>query len=215
MPTEIVSINPNGNQGSTTSNAYNGDYQSDISGDGRYIVFSTDASGIAVGDLNNTSGDFDVFLRDRSTNTTTLISTSASGSSANGDSYSPAISADGRYIVFYSSASNLIAGGIAYSGKPSVYVYNVQTGITTRIATDTIEAGGNSTNSIKPAISADGRFIAYETGGEIFSDTPRLGKVYLYDQQSGTSSLIGSGRRPSVSADGRFVSFQQDYAAYS
>lgn len=202
LPTERVSVTSNSNQGFNASNvSINAYYQSDISGDGRYVVFSTNAQGLVAGDTTN---NFDVFLRDRYSNTTTLISSSGNGLPSGGDSYSPTISEDGRYVVFYSNGY-IQATGLPDSGSSGVYVYDRQNSTTTRIADGTIEAPGNTTNSLKPSISADGRYIAYETGGGIFDNSygrPGLGKVYVYDQQTKTSTLIDSGRRPSLSADG-------------
>ncbi|MBM0744200.1 tandem-95 repeat protein [Phormidium sp. CLA17] len=204
--TERVSISSSGNQGLDADNIVNADYQTDISGDGRYVVFSTDASGLVAGDTNS---KLDIFLRDRQTGTTTLISTTTGTASPSDDSYSPVISNDGRYVVFYSKAPDINAQGLPYSGLPSVYVYDNQTGITRRIADNTLEFSGNSTNAERPAISSDGRFIAYETG-TVFAIG--AGKVFVYDQQTGISTEIGSGRQPSISDDGRYVAFQEDFS---
>jgi Tol biopolymer transport system component len=220
LPTSLVSIDDNGLQGGYTSGQVNAYYQSDISADGRYVVFSSDATGLAMNDYNNNF--FDVFVQDRKTNTTRLLSLSTVpihrlgiNFSANGHSYSPTISADGRFVVFYSAASNISASGIPYDGTPSVYVHDLRTRTTTRIATNTVEAPGNSRNGTRAAISADGRYIVYETGGGMTNEIQGLGTVYLYDQQTQTSVRIGAGRRPTVSDDGRFVAYQSDYATYS
>jgi len=203
---EQVSINVLDWQGFGTRNLFNSYYQSDLSADGRYVVFSTDAEGLGP-DLN---GKLDVFLHDRQTKTTTLISRGGFDPfSADGDSYSPVISADGRYIVFYSNAPDVAAQGLAYSGQPAVYVHDRQRGITTRIANNTIEAPGNQINSRRPSISSDGRYIAYETG-KLSLEGFQLGKVFVYDQQAQVSAEIDSGIAPLVSDDGRYVTYQSE-----
>lgn len=202
-----VSLSTSGNEGSGTdiANSLNAYYRSDISGDGRYVVFSTDAQGLVAGDTN---ARLDVFLRDRQTGTTTLISAAVGGGVPNGASSSPVISADGRYIVFYSNASNIDAQGLPYSGFPSFYVHDRQTGITRRIASDLANTVRLVSTS-KASISSDGRYIAYS----ILENLPSIisGRVYVYDQQTGVSTEIGLGLLPLVSDDGRYVAFQEEF----
>ena len=78
-----------------------------ISADGRWVAFASSASTLVSGDTNGTE---DVFVYDRVRRTTERVSVSPAGEQSNGDSYGPAISADGRYVAFTSSASNLAAG---------------------------------------------------------------------------------------------------------
>ncbi|MEG5237208.1 hypothetical protein QUB77_23620, partial [Microcoleus sp. AT9b-C3] len=82
-------------------------YQPSISADGRYVVFGSYASNLVTGDTNGTD---DIFLRDTLMNTTTRLSLDPAAAEANSDSYEPSISADGRYVVFASDASNLVTG---------------------------------------------------------------------------------------------------------
>jgi len=99
--TTRVSVSGAGNQGN--------DYSSDasISADGRFVTFSSEASNIVPGDTNNKE---DIFVRDLSTNTTTRVSVDSAGNQANGLSYIPSISADGRFVAFTSIAANLVPG---------------------------------------------------------------------------------------------------------
>ncbi|HVM97377.1 MAG TPA: hypothetical protein VMT89_13365 [Candidatus Acidoferrales bacterium] len=133
-----------------------------ISSDGRYVAFYSYALNLVAGDTNGRSN---VFVRDRQTNTTTLVSVGSSGTLGNGDSVNPAISADGRYVVFYSNASNLVADDT--NASSDVFVRDLQTNTTTRVSVDSSGVQGNSA-SYGPAISADGRYVVFvrvEPGG--------------------------------------------------
>jgi Tol biopolymer transport system component len=97
-----------------------------ISGDDRYIAFTSYASNLVAGDTNNTK---DVFVRDLQTGRTTRVSVDSNGAQAN--SYSmepPSISDDGRYVAFFSDASNLVPGDT--NGRHDVFVYERQMCIT-------------------------------------------------------------------------------------
>src|SRR4028118_1373396 len=96
-----VSVDSAGNQG----NSFSGNHS--ISADGRFVAFSSGASNLVPGDNNNTG---DIFVRDRLTNTTTLVSVDSAGNQANSDSRDPSISADGRFVAFESDASNIVPG---------------------------------------------------------------------------------------------------------
>jgi Tol biopolymer transport system component len=97
-----------------------------VTPDGRFVVFDSEATNLVAGDTN---GQSDVFLLDRATGQLTLISRAADGSPANGASYGPSISADGRYVGYYSNATNLAVGGETsfYKG----YIYDRETGTLT------------------------------------------------------------------------------------
>ena len=99
--TRRVSVSSAGAEGNNSS------YDPSISADGRFVAFHSDASNLVAGDGNGTS---DVFVRDRATGKTRRVSVSSAGAEGNGASYNPSISADGRFVAFESSASNLVAG---------------------------------------------------------------------------------------------------------
>jgi Tol biopolymer transport system component len=99
--TTRVSVDSEGNQGNSLS------WRPSISGDGRFVVFSSDASNLVSGDTNNSR---DIFVRDTLTNTTTRFSVGSEGNQANESSFGGSISADGRVVVFESAASNLVPG---------------------------------------------------------------------------------------------------------
>ena len=128
-----------------------------ISGDGRYVAFESSASNLVADDTNDAQ---DVFVHDRLTGVTTRVSVASDGTAANDTPFFPSMSADGRYIAFVSWASNLVNEDT--NGIPDVFVHDRQTGITTRAS---VASDGTAANSFSnfPAISADGRFVAFES----------------------------------------------------
>lgn len=126
---------------------------SSISGDGRFVVFASSASNLVAEDTNSTS---DIFVFDRHLDVTERVSVSSAGSGGNGSSRRPMLSFDGRFVVFESAATNLIAGDD--NGAIDLFVHDRETGTTVRIA----ESGHNG------SISGDGKFIAYVQGSEAF-----------------------------------------------
>src|SRR4028119_15959 len=144
-----VSVDSAGNQGNRDS------LLSSISADGRFVAFSSGASNLVPGDTNNTG---DIFVRDRLTNTTTLVSVDSAGNQANSDSDNPSISADGRFVAFDSFASNLVPGDT--NRETDIFVRDTLTNTTTGVSVDSAVNQGN-TYSYNPSISADGRFVAF------------------------------------------------------
>ena len=128
-----------------------------ISGDGRYVAFRSFATNLVPGDTN---GDSDVFVHDRQTGGTTRVSVSSAGVEGNDSSSAPAISGDGRYVSFSSSASNLVPGDT--NGFIDVFVHDRQTGETTRVS---VSSGGGESDahSFESAISANGLVVAFST----------------------------------------------------
>lgn len=126
-----------------------------VSADGRYVAFSSAAKKFVAGDTNDT---FDAFVRDRTTNTTTRVSVSSSGGQGNLDSKVSAASADFRYVVFRSLASNLVTGdsNMTYD----VFVRDRESGTTGRVSVSTAGAEGHGVSS-PGSMSADGRFVAF------------------------------------------------------
>jgi WD40-like Beta Propeller Repeat len=138
-----------------------------ISGDGRYVVFASDATNLVTGDTN---GVADVFLRDRDTDAdgifdeagavaTTRISLGPSAAQADAASLEPAITPDGRYVAFVSAASNLAPDA---NGSPQVYRLDRTTGGIVRVSESTAGAAGDAASGA-PAISADGDVVAFQT----------------------------------------------------
>lgn len=178
-----------------------------MSADGRYVVFESLAANLVEGDDNGCS---DIFLYDLATGVCRLISANAQGEAGDGDSYAPAISADGSRIAFTSEAANLDDGDI--NEVADIFVYEIATGALKRI-TD-----GNGP-SLNPHLNADGRFLVFESAATnlVEGDINGLPDVFLADLAAGRMELISLGRdatgangasfSPRVNADGSIVAF--------
>jgi Tol biopolymer transport system component len=209
--TTLVSVASDGTQGNSVS------FHPSISADGRYVAFESSASNLVSGDTN---GYEDIFVHDRQSGQTTRVSVSSDGAQGNHKSWASPIShisADGRYVVFYSWASNLVSGDT--NGYEDIFVHDRQSGQTTRVSIASDGTQGNNYGSGNPSISADGRYVAfYSLASSLVSgDTNGTVDVFVHDQQSGqtTRVSVASGgaqgnnvsRDPSLSADGRYVAF--------
>ena len=128
-----------------------------ISGNGRYVAFTSDATNLFFNDDNATT---DVLVHDRQTGATTLISVGTGGTTAAGRSITPSISADGRYVAFASSAANLVAGDS--NGVGDVFLRDRLSAVTTRVSVAT-GGGQGSGDSSTPAISGDGHIVAFSS----------------------------------------------------
>ena len=165
--------------------------QAQISLDGQWVVFQSDATNLVPGDTNGTT---DVFLSEVATGVTTRVSV-GSGGEANGASTKPTVSADGRWVTFVSSASNLVAGDT--NGVDDVFLHDTLTGTTTRVSLD---SAGNQVNgaSVAGAISPDGGFVALASDASnlVLGDTNGARDVFV--------KVLGSGLvvRVSVSSSG-------------
>jgi len=152
--TTRVSVDSAAAQGNSSS------FEASISGDGRFVAFQSQASNLVTGDSNASD---DVFVHDRQTGATTRVSVGPGAVQANAGSAAPSISADGRIVAFHSNASNLVA--VDTNAFQDVFVHDRQTGSTSLVSLDTSDVQGNS-SSIRASISADGRFIAFESSAE-------------------------------------------------
>ena len=183
-----------------------------ISADGRYIAFDSDASNLVSGDTNNTG---DIFVHDRQTGATTRVSIGPGGTQANRGSFAPSISADGRYVAFHSSATNLVSG--VTNGTTHIFVHDRQTGATTRVSVASDGTEGNSL-SIRPSISADGRYVAFPSIATNLGCTNGTQHIFVHDRQTGQTTCVSvasdgtegnsGSNHPSISANGRYVAFQ-------
>jgi Tol biopolymer transport system component len=186
-----------------------------ISATGRYVAFESDAKNLVKGDTN---GKRDIFVRDRKSGKTTRVSLRSDGKQAwGGDSDAAAISANGRYVAFASKATNLVRSDT--NGKKDVFVHDRSTGKTRRVS---VRSNGNQGNnhSDGPAISADGRFIAFDSlaGNLVKGDTNTEYDVFLRDRNSkktrrvsirsdGKQALGSDSWQAAISADGRSIAF--------
>ncbi len=205
---ERISVDSSGNQANGSSDGPS------ISADGRFVAFESNASSLVPGDTN---GAVDVFVRDRQSGTTQRLSVDSSGVQGNAFSGSPSVSADGRYVAFYSDASNLVAGDT--NGSSDVFVHDRQNGATARISVDSLGLQANG-HSQYPVISAGGRFVAFwgDASNLVTGDTNSFFDVFVHDRQSGMTERVSvdsvgaQGDQESIwasiSTDGRYVAFQ-------
>jgi tricorn protease-like protein len=206
--TTRVSVDSGGVQGDWDS------FEASVSSDGRFVAFESFASNLVRGDTN---GTWDVFVHDRQTGQTMRASVDSRGIQGINGSFSPAISSDGRFVGFETSASNLVPGDT--NGLEDVFVHDRQTGQTTRVSVDSGGVQGDN-GSANASISSDGRFVAFASDASnlVPGDTNGLEDVFVHDRQTGQTTRVsvdsggvqgnsGSGY-PFISSDGRFVAFE-------
>jgi Tol biopolymer transport system component len=224
-----VSVDSAGTEGDSISTSPS------LSADGRFVAFVSRASNLVAGDTNLAR---DIFVRDTCvggpagcTPSTIRVSVDSAGTEANTTSLRPAISADGRFVAFETDANNLVAGDI--NKNPDVFVRDTCVGgpagctpSTIRVSVDSAGTEANSTGSGPASLSADGRFVAFESlaSNLVAGDTNGAHDIFVRDTCVGgpagcTPSTIrvsvdsagtegdSSSTSPSLSADGRFVAF--------
>jgi len=185
-----------------------------ISADGRFVAFVSQSTNLVTG----VSGQH-VYLRDRQTGQTSLVSQNTAGQAANAGSNNtaPAISGNGQFVAFVSNATNLVTG---VSGQ-HIYLRDTVAGATSLISKDNsvVPVPGNG-NSVTPSISSTGQFVAFASVATNLGVPGGTQQIYIHDRltgANGTTSLIskdggaiagnGTSSTPSVSGDGRFVAF--------
>ena len=184
-----------------------------ISADGRYVVFESPASNLVPDDTNQV---FDVFRHDRLTGETVRVSVATSGGQASGDSFDARISDDGNRIAFTSRAFDLVGGDA--NGASDIFVRDIAAGTTTRVSVSAIGADADLASS-EPAISGDGRFVAFTSAATnlVAGDTNGTTDIFVRDLIAGTTSRVNvsstggqadkASSGASLSHDGQFVSF--------
>lgn len=195
-----------------------------ISSDGRHVAFSSVASNLVPGDANSKA---DVFVHDLQTGTLRLVSRNTAGELGNGDSVSPSISVDGRFVAFASQATNLVGGDS--NQQPDIFVHDTLTSTTQLVSRNSTGALANyqgflgiPVGSRAPAISANGAFVAFDSDAlNLAAGTPNgPSQVYVHDRATGLTTLVsrsssgipGDARSAgsSISADGNDVAFTSD-----
>jgi Tol biopolymer transport system component len=184
-----------------------------MSSDGRYVVFQSDASNLVDDDGN---GMTDVFLRDRVLATTTRVSVDVDGNDGDGASLRPCITPDGRYVVFQSDATDLVAGDI--NGAADVFIRDLSLQTTARVSLDHTGLDGDGASRV-PSISADGRYVAFISNATdlVIGDGNGVADIFVRDLQTGTNERVSvnslggdpdlNSWTPDISADGRYVAF--------
>jgi cysteine-rich repeat protein len=206
-----VSVSSDGMQGNGLS------LSPRLSGDGSVVVFHSFASNLVPGDTNNVP---DVFAHDMTTGTTVRASVSSSGAQGNQQSVGASVSADGLFVGFDSDASTLVANDV--NGRTDVFVHELATGVTERVSVASDGSEGNNRSGFldPPALSADGRFVAFTSGANnlVPDDTNNVVDVMLHDRATGETMRVNvaadgteangaSSLWASVSADARVVAF--------
>lgn len=189
------------------------------SASGRYVAFHSGARKIVKRDKNFAP---DVFVHDRKTGKTKIVSVSSSGKRGNQASEFASISGDGRFVAFQSTASNLVEGDT--NGSSDVFVHDRETRTTERVSVSSTGEQGNAL-STRPAISADGRFVAFNSLATnlVEGDENGFGDVFVHDRQTRTTTRVNvssSGEEArevtfslepnAISADGRLVTFSSN-----
>lgn len=213
--TERVSVSTANGQANGASESVCG-----ISGDGRYVVYSSFATNLVESESN---GQAKVFLRDRMLGETTCISVGMDGSQANGRSGFPWISRDGRYITFYSMATNLVAGDT--NGGVDCFVFDRNANVMARVSV--ASGGGQGTPptgvfATHVSLSDDGRFAVFGSPAPdlVPNDTNGVVDIFCHDRQTLVTTRISVGAsgqqangtsfayREAISGNGQIVVFQ-------
>ena len=192
-----------------------------LSANGRFVAFASLASNLVRGDTNHR---FDVFVHDRKRGKTTRVSVNSAGAEANdGSIWLPAISDNGRFVAFFSRSTNLVPND--HNGIADFFVRDLKRGETTRVSVSSAGAeqnrgGGAEELGIVPAISHNGRFVAFFSASTnlVPNDHNGTDDIFVRDRKLGETtrvSVSSTGEEgnnsslfyPSISANGRFVAF--------
>jgi len=184
--TARVSVDSGGLEGTGSSS------RPSISADGRLIAFCSKAANLVPGDTNTFQ---DVFVHDQVTAQTTRVSVDSGGFQGNNSSSMPSISSDGRFVTFYSTASNLVPGDTNSLGD--IFIHDRQTSQTTRVSVDSRNIQGDR-DSRAPSISSDGQFVAFRSAARnlVPGDTNRVDDVFVHDRQRSAPVLTTQGSCP-------------------
>jgi Tol biopolymer transport system component len=215
VATRIISVATNGTPGDNADDHGGGYYRSSMSADGRFVAFTSDSTNLVSDDSNE---EPDIFIRDRDTDGDDIfdepgaVATTRASVGSNGVqqvqstnvSIRSAISADGRVVVLWSAADNLVAGDTNQS--PDLFAYDR----TAWSLSSLLEAGTVASSAV---LSGNGRWVAYEADGRIHvrdrtkPDGAQDATVRIDLSDGGAAANAASGA-PSISHDGRFVVFR-------
>ena len=193
-----------------------GGYVGSMSQDGRYVAFESIANDIVSG-ANNSK--YHIYVRDRQTNSTTLVSQSTSGALGDGYSTNPTISADWIYVVFESMATNLVSGDTG--GNLDVFIRDIKNSTTVRVSTNVSGNGANGWSQ-QADVSSDGQFVVFASDAtnlvsspvtstsdnRIYQKNMKTGLVQLISQSASGSLANSSSYYPVMSCEGRFIAYQ-------
>ena len=191
-----------------------------ISGDGRFVAFQSAATNLVAGDSNIAT---DVFVREIATGALEIASraTGVAGVQGSATSGQARLSSTGQFVVFSSTATNLVSGDT--NTQADAFVRDRLNSVTTRVSVSTggAQASGGVGGATASTISADGRFIVFTSGQQTLSagDSNSLTDAFLHDRQTTTTERLsttlgttGSCLDPTISADGNVVAFSSTFA---
>lgn len=187
-------------------------YNSTISPTGRYVVFQSSCSNFDPADP--LAGSTNIYLRDLKKDTTRLVSANSAGVLSDGYDAFPAVSKNGRIVVWESDASNLVEGDT--NAKFDIFVRDMKTGVTTRVSVATNGTEGND-HSFNPSVSHNGRWIAFDSGATnlVEGDSNARQDCFVHDRKTGVTTLISLDEQgqqgffntlaPELSGNGRYA----------
>ncbi len=193
--------------------ANGGSFGASLSADGRLVAFQSDATNLVAGDTN---AQVDVFVRNFATGQIALASKGSAGALGDGSSFDAELSASGRFVVFTSVATNLVAGDT--NAQADIFVRDLVNGTTTRVSTGAagVQANGRSSDA---SISGDGRYVVFtsESSNLVAGDTNTSSDVFVKDLSTGAIARVsvtaagaeanGTSFQPEISADGSRITF--------
>lgn len=219
--TQRVSVSSSGRQVGSENYYEGGAYSPSISRDGRIVVFTSRSASLVPGDTNTEERcededcysvpAADVFVHDRVTGTTRRVSVTSAERQANGSSYFPVVSGNGRFVAFHSDASNLVRGD--HNGLGDVFIRDLNRRTTRQVSISTHDRGANGT-SANATISDDGRYVAFTSRALNLAPATPLGvdNIFLRDVRRATTSRVPMGVQPVInlwhsviSGNGRFI----------
>ncbi|MCP3919393.1 MAG: calcium-binding protein [bacterium] len=187
-----------------------------VSGDGRYVAFASRATNLVPG--GSPPLLVKVFVHDRQTGATSLVSVDSNGVPGNGDDFRPSISDDGRFVAFASGSSNLVSTDT--NGVDDIFVHDRLSGTTTRVSLGPGGVEGNGlSGGTPPDLSSDGRIVAFESRATNFAPgvSASWPQVYYADRVTGrvelaSINLNGGGgvlgsKRAAISGNARYIGF--------
>lgn len=197
----------------TPPEADDGSHSPVVSPTGRYIAFGSWATNLVPGDTN---GAHDVFRYDRVAGTTVRVSLTSDGRQIAGRSDGPAVSADGRYVTFFSEDPGIVPGDT--NPEPDVFLRDLRSGTTTMVSVTAAGTPGNY-NSSSADISPDGRYVVFGSWATnlVPGDTNDWYDVFVRDLRTGRTSMVSvstagtqgnfGGENGAISSDGRHIAF--------
>lgn len=209
----LVTGNADGTAQATNNGNETDSLNASVSNDGRFVVFQTTSSSLVSGDTNNYS---DIYLRDMVSNNTYIVSVTPTGGGANSSSSDPAMTPDEHYVVYSSSASNLVEND---DFGHDVFRTDLNSGVTRKV--NTTADGVAVSGAFHAQISADGRYVVFESTATglvpMAGDSSVINKVFVKDMKTGSIAVASidtngqvinkSAYAPQISDDGQFIVF--------